>query len=98
MAYCARSGGHSACYYGLSRLLLTCAGFDNMMVERQNPNLNDLYKNSLLAEKKGRPFLMAEKIDGLNCSQLSNGYWVNVNYSIPRLMEIIAAFDLHASP
>ncbi len=60
----------------------------------QNPNLNDLYKNSLLAEKKGRPFLMAEKIDGLNCSQLSNGYWVNVNYSIPRLMEIIAAFCL----
>lgn len=33
--------GDSACYYGLSRLLLTCAGFDNMMVERQNPNLND---------------------------------------------------------
>ena len=60
----------------------------------QNPNLNDLYKNSLLAEKKGHPFLMAEKIDGLNCSQLSNGYWVNVNYSIPRLMEIIAAFCL----
>ena len=60
----------------------------------QNPNLNDLYKNSLLAEKKGRPFLMTEKIDGLNCSQLSNGYWMNVNYSIPRLMEIIAAFCL----
>lgn len=60
----------------------------------QNPNLNDLYKNSLLAEKKGRPFLMTEKIDGLNCSQLSNGYWVNVNYSIPRLMEIVAAFCL----
>ena len=61
----------------------------------QNPNLNDLYKHSLLAEKKGCPFLMNEKIDGLNCSQLSNGYWVNVNYSIPRLIEIIAAFCLH---
>lgn len=68
------------------------------LVEReltaQNPNLNDLYTNLLLAEKKGRPFLMTEKNDGLNCSQLSNGYWVNVNYSIPRLMEIIAAFCL----
>lgn len=31
--------GDSACFYGLSRLLLTCAGYDNMMVERQNPNL-----------------------------------------------------------
>ncbi len=32
--------GDSACYYGLSRLLLTCAGYDNMMVGRQNPNAN----------------------------------------------------------
>ena len=31
--------GDSGCYYGLSRLLLTCAGYDNMMVERQNPNI-----------------------------------------------------------
>ncbi|MBR5362483.1 MAG: transglutaminase domain-containing protein [Oscillospiraceae bacterium] len=30
--------GDSACYYGLSRLLLTCAGYDNMIVCRQNPN------------------------------------------------------------
>lgn len=28
--------GDSANYYGLSRLLLTCAGYDNMMVERQS--------------------------------------------------------------
>lgn len=33
--------GDSGCYYGLSRLLLTCAGFDNMMVERQNPNISE---------------------------------------------------------
>ncbi len=33
--------GDSACYYGLSRLLLTCAGYDNMMVERQNPNISE---------------------------------------------------------
>ena len=63
-------------------------------LKAQNPNLNGLYTKSLLAEKKGRPFLMTERIDGLNCSQLSNGYWVNVNYSIPRLMEIIAIFCL----
>ena len=37
---------------------------------------------------------MKERIEGLNCSQLSNGYWVNVNYSIPRLMELIKALCL----
>lgn len=33
--------GDSSSFYGLSRLLLTCAGFDNMMVERQNPNIGE---------------------------------------------------------
>ena len=38
---------------------------------------------------------MKKKVEGLNCSELSNGYWINVNWSIPRLMEIIQAFCLH---
>lgn len=33
--------GDSDSFYGLSRLLLTCAGYDNMMVERQNPNISE---------------------------------------------------------
>ena len=35
-----------------------------------------------------------EKIEGLHCSKLSNGYWINVNYSIPALMNLILAFCL----
>ena len=38
---------------------------------------------------------MQDRIEGLNCSQLSNGYWLNVNHSIPRLMELIQALCLH---
>lgn len=64
-------------------------------IEKRNPALDELYKKSLTAERKGRPYLMKERIEGLNCSQLSNGYWLNVNHSIPRLMELIQALCLH---
>ena len=60
-----------------------------------NPNLDGLYKMPLYANRANRPFLMKDSIEGLNCSKLSNGYWINVNWSIPRLMEIIQAFCLH---
>lgn len=60
-----------------------------------NPELEALYIKPLHANKAGRPFLMKEKIVGLNCSELSNSYWINVNWSIPRLMEIIQRFCLH---
>lgn len=59
-----------------------------------NSALTNLYKAPLFSNKGNRPFLMTERIDGLNCSELSNGYWVNVNWSIPRLMEIIQALCL----
>lgn len=64
-------------------------------IEKQNSALDELYKTPLSAERKGRPFLMKERIEGLNCSQLSNGYWINVNHSIPRLMELIQILCLH---
>ena len=68
------------------------------IIEREiaanNPAIPQLYEGSLIAEKKNRPFIMKDKIDGLNCSQLSNGYWVNVNYNIPRLMDIIGVLCL----
>ncbi len=64
-------------------------------LSRQNPALETLYKKPLFANRANRPFLMKERIDGLNCSELSNGYWINVNWSIPRLMETIQAFCLH---
>lgn len=61
----------------------------------ENPALEILYEKSLYTSKADRPFLMKERIDGLNCSELSNSYWINVNWSIPRLMEIIQTFCLH---
>lgn len=61
----------------------------------KNPALELLYKKSLYATKIDKPFLMKNGIDGLNCLELSNGYWINVNWSIPRLMEIIQAFCLY---
>lgn len=60
-----------------------------------NSALEVLYKKPLYANKADRPFLMKRKVDGLNCAELSNGYWININWSIPRLMEIIQAFCLH---
>lgn len=70
-------------------------GIAEQEIERKNPALDSLYKQSLLANKKDRTFFLKAKIEGLNCSELSNGYWLNVNYSIPRLMEQIRALCLH---
>ncbi len=66
-----------------------------LQISNKNPALEDLYKKPLYANRADRPFMMKQKIEGLNCSKLSNGYWININWSIPRLMEIIQAFCLH---
>ena len=66
-----------------------------LQISNKNPSLEILYKKPLYANRADRPFLMKKKIEGLNCSELSNGYWININWSIPRLMEIIQAFCLH---
>ena len=64
-------------------------------ISNENSALEALYKKPLYANKANRPFFLKKKIEGLNCSELSNGYWINVNWGIPRLMEIIQAFCLH---
>lgn len=63
-------------------------------IEKDNPALELLYKQPLTANRKNRPFFLTEKIEGLYCSKLSNGYWINVNYNIPGLMDLILAFCL----
>ncbi len=67
----------------------------NHEIESGNPKAQDLFRQSLLSERKNRPFFMTERIGGLNCSRLENGYWINVNYSIPRLMQVIYSFCIH---
>ena len=57
--------------------------------EINNPAMEMLCKESLITSKKNRPYLMTDKIEGLNCAQLTDGHWICVNYSIPRLMEVI---------
>lgn len=54
--------------------------------------LKKLYKTSLVGSRKRRPFFLKNKIEGLHCSKLSNGYWINVNYNIPNLMMQIEKF------
>lgn len=54
-----------------------------------NPAMDGLHKESLITTKKDRPYLLEERLEGLHCAQLSNGNWICVNYSIPRLMEMI---------
>ena len=58
-------------------------------IANNNPALNPLYKQSLLAQREGKPFFLTSKIEGLHCAVLSSGYWVNINYSIPRLLDHI---------
>ena len=66
-------------------------GITEHELARHNAAMNGLYKESLIAAKKDRPYLLEDRLDGLHCAQLSNGYWICVNYNIPRLMEMIRA-------
>lgn len=66
-------------------------GITEQELARHNAAMDGLYKESLIAAKKDRPYLLEERLDGLHCAQLSNGYWVCINYNIPRLMEMIRA-------
>ena len=64
-------------------------------IQEENPTLRPLYKTPLLSTRKSQPFFMKEKIDGLHCAQLSNGYWINVNHNTPKMMDIIQAFCIY---
>lgn len=70
-------------------------GITELEISKNNPALDELYRTSLITHRGDSPFLMKKKTDGLNCSKLTNGYWINVNYNIPRLMEQILALCLH---
>lgn len=70
-------------------------GITEQELKKNNLALESLYKQSLISNRKNRPFFLEKKLEGLNCSELSNGYWINVNYSIPRLMAQIRALCLH---
>lgn len=69
-------------------------GITEQELKKDNTALESLYKQSLISNRKDRPYFLEKKLEGLNCSELSNGYWINVNYSIPRLMEQIIALCL----
>ena len=58
-------------------------------IAAHNPLCKKLYTVSLMKNREDRPFFFAERIEGQNCAKLSNGYWVNLNYSIPRLIKLI---------
>lgn len=70
-----------------------------LLVEREIVKNNDallvLYKKSLSTKKENSPFFMKNEIKGQNCERLSNDYWINLNYSIPKLIQQIYEFCLH---
>ena len=67
----------------------------NNELTKSNPALQSLYKHALIPKRDDRPFLLKKAIPGQNCIQLSNGFYINVNFVIPRLMEQIQALCLH---
>lgn len=64
-------------------------------ISNNNPRLQVLYENSLSGSKNAQPFFLKEKLEKINCDELSNGYWVNINYGIPALVNLIVTFSLH---
>ena len=67
----------------------------NLEIAKNNPALQSLYKHALIPNRNDRPFFLLKAIPGQNCAQLSNGYWINLNFIIPLLMEQIQALCLH---
>ena len=75
-----------------ARILVAIA--ENEIVGK-NPAMDELYRKPLVSSRTQSPFLMKKKGDELNCSELSNGYWINVNWSIPHLLEMIQVLCLY---
>lgn len=57
--------------------------------------LEPLYVGGFTSKNTGKALFMDKKIEGLHCIQLSNGFWVNVNYSIPRLVYLIGELSCY---
>ena len=69
------------------------------LVRRVNPTmrpkLRELFTRQLPSSRGGEPFYMREKTEGQNCRSLTIGgrvYWINRDYSCPRLVRIIVEF------
>lgn len=60
---------------------------EKFLVE-QNGKMALLCKKPL-SNYSSRAFLLEQRVQGRNCAQLSNGYWINVSYGIPVLIRII---------
>jgi len=58
-------------------------------IEKDNPALQRLYYESINGKTTCNPFFLKEKAGTLHCKQLSNGYWINVNHSIPCIVQQI---------
>ena len=62
-------------------------------IDANNLVLNELFDNPLPPSKSESPFFIKEKDERrLNYAKLFNGYWINVNFSIPTLMKTILKF------
>lgn len=68
-----------------SRLLVAIT---EMFITKNNPKLESLYHQSLNS-RSDHSFFMDSMLDHHNCARLSNGKWIDLNYSIPRLIDII---------
>lgn len=65
------------------------------LLKSKPSTMKDLYSHSLSMSPFQSPFLLKNKVRGFNCVQLSNGYWVNVNYSTSYLIEAIGKLCEH---
>ena len=65
------------------------------LLKSKPSTMKDLYSHSLSMSPFQSPFLLKNKVRGFNCVQLSNGYWVNVNYSTSYLVEAIGKLCVH---
>lgn len=90
-AYC-KLNGETINGKNWARILIAIAENE---IAKQNPLLDDLYDKPLLRNRKGNPFFLKNRLEGLNCSELKNGYWINVNHSIPHLMDLIGELCIH---
>lgn len=66
-----------------------------LFLAENSPEITQLYDQALKRGRSVNPFIMERKLDGLNCAQLSNGYWININYSIPSLVKLIGELCVH---
>ncbi len=72
----------------------TLVRLTELMLFSHSDAMASLYETSLDG-KKGHPYLMNKKLDGLNCKELSNGYWICLNFSLPDLVKMIARLATH---